>query len=106
MLGEGIAVAPRRPWSDHCGSHAISSLVPELDPVRGRRVCANHGGGGPVSVALLWACIISSNLYERRLGLLYLSPGLHGVDPFPDAFDDCGMSGDCFYSIGQDVKID
>jgi hypothetical protein len=57
-------------------------------------------------VALLWSSTIFAHLYERRLGLLYLLPGLHGVDPFPDAFDDCRMSGDCFYSIGQNVKID
>ena len=25
VLGEGIAAAPRRPWSDDCGLHAISS---------------------------------------------------------------------------------
>jgi hypothetical protein len=48
----------------------------------------------------------SPHLYERRSGLLYLFPGLHAADPFPDAFDDRRMSGDCFYSIGQDVKID
>ena len=43
---------------------------------------------------------------RRRLGLLYLLPGLRGVDPFPDAFDDCRMSRDCLHPIGQDVEID
>jgi len=27
VLGEGIAPARGRPWSDHCGPHAISSLA-------------------------------------------------------------------------------
>jgi hypothetical protein len=44
--------------------------------------------------------------HERRLGLLHLLLGLHGVDPFPDAFDDRRMSRDCFYPIGQDIKVD
>src|ERR1700722_8658407 len=36
VLGEGIAPAPLRPWSDHCGPHAIFPWLPEIDPVRGR----------------------------------------------------------------------
>jgi hypothetical protein len=63
VLGEGIAPAPLRPWSDHCGPHAIfsgclrSTLSAADEDVGRAAVCRKQGTVLVWPVAVSWATL-------------------------------------------------